>query len=120
MRWPRDPRVALHTGDVATVLTGRQPDLTGPWDAIVLDVDNGPDFLIHGTNAGLYSPPTLAAAYARLADGGTLALWCQGPAPDLLAALSRLSPTAQPHTFARVRAGRTLTYVIYTVSRAGT
>ena len=100
-----DARVALHTGDVAAVLTGRQPDLAGPWDAILLDVDNGPDFLIHGTNAGLYTRPTLAAAYARLADGGTLAIWCQGPAPDLLAAPARLSPSAQPHPFTRVRDG---------------
>ena len=114
-----DSRVTLHIGDVAAVLTGRRPDLAGPWDAIVLDVDNGPDFLIHETNAGLYTSPTLAAAYDRLTDGGTLAIWCQGPAPDLLAALSRLSPTAQPHTFTRIRAGRALVYVIYTVTRVG-
>jgi spermidine synthase len=112
-----DARVALHTGDVAAVLTGRQPDLKGPWDAILLDVDNGPDFLIHGTNAGLYTSPTLAAAYARLVEGGTLAIWCQGPAPELLAGLHRLSPSAQPHPFTRVRAGRTLAYLIYTVTR---
>jgi spermidine synthase len=111
-----DPRVALHTADVVAVLTGRQPP-DGPWDAIVLDVDNGPDFLIHGTNAGLYSPASLAAAYDRLAAGGTMAIWCQGPAPDLLAALRRLSPSAQPHAFTRVRDGRTLEYVIYTVAR---
>ena len=115
----RDSRVSLHAGDVAAVLAGRRADLTGPWDAILLDVDNGPDFLIHETNAGLYTPPTLAAAYARLADGGTLAIWCQGPAPDLLAALRRLSPSAQPHPLTRVRAGRTLAYVIYTVASTG-
>ena len=109
--------VALHTDDVAAVLTSRQPDLTGPWDAILLDVDNGPDFLIHETNADLYTPPTLAAAYAQLTEGGT---WPSGARarPDLLAGLRRLSPSAQPHPFTRVRAGRTLAYVIYTVTRA--
>jgi spermidine synthase len=112
-----DPRVALHTADVATVLTGRHPGLDGPWDAIVVDVDNGPDFLIHSTNAGLYSRAGLTAAYDRLAEGGTLAIWCQGAAPDLLAALRRLSPSAQPHAFTRVRDGRTLEYVSYTVAR---
>ena len=100
-----DSRVALHAGDVAAVLTGRRADLTGPWDAILLDVDNGPDFLIHRANAGLYTPPCLAAAYARLADGGTLAIWCQGPAPDCSAGLRRLSPSAQPHPL-HARPGR--------------
>jgi spermidine synthase len=114
----RDPRVALHPADVAAVLTGRRPEPRGPWDAILLDVDNGPDFLIHETNAGLYTAPLLAAAYARLTDGGTLAIWSQGPAPDLLTALGRLSPTARPHAFSRVRDGRTLDYVIYTATRA--
>ena len=113
-----DSRVSLYAGDVATVLTGRRADLTGPWDAILLDVDNGPDFLIHRTNAGLYTPTMLAAAYDRLADGGTLAIWCQGPAPGLLTGLRRLSPSAQPHPLTRVREGRTLAYVIYTVTRA--
>jgi spermidine synthase len=114
----RDPRVALHPTDVAAVLTGRQAEPGGPWDAIVLDVDNGPDFLIHQANAGLYTAPLLAAAYARLTAGGTLAIWSQGPAPDLLTALRRLSPSARPHPFTRVRDGRSLDYVVYTVTRA--
>jgi spermidine synthase len=115
----RDPRVGLHTADVAAVLTGAHPGLPGPWDSIVLDVDNGPDFLIHDANAGLYRPAGLAAAYERLTEGGVLAIWCQGPAPGLHAALGRLSPSAQPHPFRRVREGRTLEYVIYTVTRGG-
>ena len=79
------------------MLTGDGAGPDGPWDAILLDVDNGPDFLIHGSNAGS-TPAGLAAAYARLTDGGTLAIWCQGPAPELLATLQPISPTARPHT----------------------
>lgn len=113
----RDPRVSLYAADVSAVLTGTELSPRGPWQAIVLDVDNGPDFLIHGANAALYSEPVLAAAYARLTPGGTLAVWCQGPAPDLLAALRRISPTGAPHLFRRTREGRELAYVIYTASR---
>ena len=37
------------------VLTGSErTEPTGPWDAILLDVDNGPDFLIHAENVALY------------------------------------------------------------------
>ena len=47
-----DLRVRLTVADIAAVL-GRAD--SADWDAIVLDVDNGPDFLIHEQNAGLYS-----------------------------------------------------------------
>jgi spermidine synthase len=112
-----DPRVRLHVDDVTAFLT--RSGTRGPWDAIVLDVDNGPDFLIHGANARLYTSETLTAAYDRLGVGGTLAIWCQGPAPDLLATLQRISSTVRPHTWRRVRQGRELTYVIYTATRPG-
>jgi spermidine synthase len=111
------PRTALHAGDVGTVLAGLKPVPKGPWNAIVLDVDNGPDFLIHGVNAALYTERSLTAAYGQLAGGGTLAIWCQGPAPELLDTLQQISASATPHTFQRVREGRRLSYVIYTVTR---
>ena len=83
----------------------------------MLDVDNGPDFLIHGSNSALYTPSSLAAAYGQLAGGGTLAIWCQGPAPVLLDRLRAISASARPHTYERVRHGRRLSSVIYTVTR---
>ena len=112
-----DPRAALHAADVTTVLAGLRHDPHGPWDAIVLDVDNGPDFLIHASNSALYTSANLAAAYAQLVDGGTVAIWCQGPAPELLATLLQISASARPHTYRRVRHGRPLSYVIYTLTR---
>lgn len=111
-----DPRAALHTADVTAVLAGRRQGPHGPWNAIVLDVDNGPDFLIHRANSVLYSQPSLAAAYAQLTGGGTLAIWCQGPSAELLASLRQISATARPHVFQRVRQGRQLSSVIYTVT----
>jgi spermidine synthase len=114
-----DPRARLHVADVTAVLAGLASEPSGPWDAIVLDVDNGPDFLIHGANSALYTEPSLVAAYAQLIEGGTLAIWCQGAAPDLLATLQRISPTARPNRYRRVREGRRLSYVIYTVTKPG-
>jgi hypothetical protein len=112
-----DPRVTLHVADVTVVLAGVCDGPRGPWNAILLDVDNGPDFLIHGGNSALYAEPSLAAAYATLCERGTLAIWCQGPAPDLLATLRSISETARPHTYQRVREGRGLSYVIYTATK---
>jgi spermidine synthase len=111
------PKVSLHAADVTAVLTGRRGP-HGPWNAIVLDVDNGPDFLIHRENSALYTRSTLAAAYTQLIEGGILAIWCQGPAPELLAGLREISASARPHTYQRVRHGRRLSSVIYTVTRS--
>ena len=112
-----DPRVRLHASDVRRVLEGVDDRPMGPWDAIVLDVDNGPDFLIHAENQALYSEAGLRAAYARLAGGGTLAIWCQGPAPELRAALQELAPCTHEHLSEVSRGERRLEYAIYTVSR---
>ncbi len=113
-----DPRVRLHVGDVASVLAGGPGPPAGPWDAVLLDVDNGPDFLIHDANAALYAEPGLRDAYGRLAPGGVLAIWCQAPSPPLLAALRGLDPAAEETLHEVEREGRSFTYAIATVRRA--
>jgi spermidine synthase len=115
-RVARDPRARLRVGDVAGVLTTR--DDGGPWDAILLDVDNGPEFLIHPHNAGLYSTEGLRTAHAKLRPGGLLAIWCSGPSPALLDALRTVDPRPTEHRY-RVRRGeREWSYAIYTVRRS--
>ncbi|HMI35795.1 MAG TPA: hypothetical protein VK499_16970 [Propionibacteriaceae bacterium] len=111
-----DPRVRLHAADVRRVLAGLSDELAGPWDAIVLDVDNGPDFLIHEGNRVLYAEAGLRAAYSRLTPAGTLAIWCQSAAPDLRAILERIAPSAREHIVEVTRGERSFQYAIYTVS----
>ena len=112
-----DPRVHFHAADVRLVLDGLGAGPIGPWDAIVLDVDNGPDFLIHAENRALYTDAGLRAAYAQLAVGGTLAIWCQGPAAPLRAVLERIAPPVREHIFEVSRGARRFLYTIYLVSR---
>ena len=69
-----DPRVTLTMGDVGAVIG----DAHGTFDAILLDVDNGPDGLTRAANDGLYSASGLAAAKAALRPGGVLAVWSAG------------------------------------------
>ena len=83
----------------------------------MLDVDNGPDFLIHGANRALYTGSGLQAAYGQLASGGTLAIWCQGRWAPLLDELRRLAPTARERLFEVTRGERRFAYAIYSVSR---
>lgn len=79
-----DPRVALSLGDVATAIAAA----TRRYDAILLDVDNGPDGLTHPANDRLYSPAGLATAKAALKPGGILAIWSAAPDARFKARLS--------------------------------
>ena len=69
-----DPRVEVKLRDVADVIgTAR-----GAYDAILLDVDNGPDGLVRDANDRLYSMRGLDAARLALKPGGILAVWSAG------------------------------------------
>jgi spermidine synthase len=66
-----DPRVRVEIGDVASVV--REGD--GRFDAIMLDVDNGPGALTQRANGWLYSAAGLAAIHRALRPRGVLAVW---------------------------------------------
>jgi len=70
-----DPRVALALGDVHDLIAAR----AGAFDAILLDVDNGPDGLVTLANERIYSPWGLRSARDALAVGGVLAVWSAYP-----------------------------------------
>jgi len=72
-----DPRVAVFNGDVAAPITAEK----ARWDAILLDVDNGPEGLMRKTNDDLYDAYGLAEAHAALRPGGILAVWSVDPNP---------------------------------------
>jgi len=68
-------RVAVCEVDVAQVLKGER----GTYDAILLDVDNGPQGLTRKGNDWLYSRPGLNAAFTTLRPAGVLAIWSASP-----------------------------------------
>ncbi|RWN23001.1 MAG: hypothetical protein EOR94_04985 [Mesorhizobium sp.] len=70
-----DPRVTIQETDVGQLIRSRP----AAWDAILLDVDNGPEGIVHKSNDALYSVQGLAAARSALKPGGVLAVWSQGP-----------------------------------------
>jgi spermidine synthase len=70
-----DPRVQLVVEDVGDAIGAAR----ARYDAILLDVDNGPDGLVRSENDKLYSTHGLASAKAALKAGGVLAIWSAGP-----------------------------------------
>jgi spermidine synthase len=69
-----DSRTKVHIGDVADLLKTRKPT----FDAVLLDVDNGPEGLTHADNNWIYSEPGLAEIYLTLRPQGMLAIWSAG------------------------------------------
>ncbi|MFI6696575.1 spermidine synthase [Streptomyces sp. NPDC050433] len=85
-----DPRtVILHTDLVEYIRTTPEvtevAEATGHdfdrYDALCLDIDNGPGWTVTDENAGLYTPGGLAGCLARLNPGGVLAVWSAQPSP---------------------------------------
>ena len=72
-----DARVRVEIADVGAVIAAER----GAYDAILLDVDNGPDGIVREGNDGLYSREGLARAKAALRTGGVLAVWAAAPEP---------------------------------------
>jgi predicted membrane-bound spermidine synthase len=88
-----DPRVSVVCADVAEVIGAAQGDV----DAILLDVDNGPEWASFRHNARLYVPAGLAVARRALRPGGALAVWSGYPADPFRARLraAGLAPSVE-------------------------
>ncbi|MEU1214883.1 spermidine synthase [Streptomyces sp. NPDC005791] len=70
-----DPRTEI----LRTDLVDHLRTTTERYDALCLDIDNGPDWTVTQDNGTLYSPAGLAACRARLTPGGVLAVWSAQP-----------------------------------------
>jgi spermidine synthase len=80
-----DPRVDVREADVGDVIRARE----SRFDAILLDVDNGPAGVTRKANDGLYDLDGLSTARAALHPGGVLAVWSSGPDQDFTRRLRR-------------------------------
>ncbi|THA73461.1 spermidine synthase [Streptomyces sp. A0642] len=78
-----DPRTVVLTTDLVDYLR----TTTDRYDALCLDIDNGPDWTVTEDNGTLYSPAGLADCRARLTPGGVLAVWSAQPSAEFEQAL---------------------------------
>lgn len=103
-----DPRVNTVVGDVGEMIRNAQ----GTFDAIVLDVDNGPEALTHASNAGLYSLDGLAQAAKALRKGGALLVWSSSPDRAFTRRLAQSGFRTEEHT-ARSHKGKGSRHIIW-------
>jgi spermidine synthase len=96
-----DPRVRLFEGDVR--------DRVGDgaaYDAILLDVDNGPSSLVHDANAGLYTRAGVRAAFEALRAPGVLVVWSLTGSEPYLRRLREAGFVASEHRVPARTGGR--------------
>ncbi|MFD6534293.1 spermidine synthase [Streptomyces sp. NPDC060184] len=78
-----DPRTAV----LRTDLVAHLRTTTERYDALCLDIDNGPEWTVTEDNGSLYSPSGLAVCRERLTPGGVLAIWSAQPSESFEHAL---------------------------------
>jgi spermidine synthase len=106
-----DPRVRVVRADVVAWIARTRRR----FDAICLDVDNGPAWTVTAANRRLYGAASLARLHARLAPGGVLTVWSAAPDGGFEARLRRVFPRVEVLT---VDASRGQPDVVYLAGRA--
>ncbi|WP_439468030.1 spermidine synthase [Blastomonas fulva] len=123
--WARGPMAHLHQGTLDSAQV--QVCVTdvgalirkGPaqYDAILLDVDNGPDGLSREGNDALYTLAGLAEARAALRPGGVLAVWSSGPDPRFTSRLRKAGFDASEETVRATKSGRGARHTVWIAVR---
>jgi spermidine synthase len=108
-----DRRVEIRETDVARILKAER----GAFDAVLMDVDNGPEGLTWEGNDWLYSISGLGAAFRALKPGGVLAVWSAHPDRGFTRRLrqSGFNVTEVP---VRARAGKGARHLIWLADRS--
>lgn len=109
-----DARVTVCEADVVALIK----DARASYDAILLDVDNGPEGLTMPSNDRLYSAAGLARARAALKPGGVLALWSSGPNAGFARRL-RQANFAVEEVHVRARGKRGARHVVWLAGKGG-
>ena len=103
-----DGRSRVRLGDIAELIKVQQPD----FDAILLDVDNGPEGITHSNNNWLYSTSGLRALYNCLRPQGMLAVWSAGADSMFVIQLKKAGFSVEVRTV-RARPGKGSRHTIF-------
>lgn len=123
--WAHGPMAHLHEGTLDSAQVRIEvADVGGliragraRYDAILLDVDNGPDGLSREGNDALYTLAGLAEARAALRPGGVLAVWSSGPDPRFTSRLRKSGFDVTEETVRATKSGRGARHTIWLAVR---
>ena len=109
-----DERLSVVTADVRQAMAEATPST---YDLVLLDVDNGPGFLVHEDNADVYEEPFLHSVHAALRPGGAVAVWSAASAPGLRERLAAVFSDAVAVPLDVTLQGRAEQYWLYLARR---
>ena len=112
-----DPRAHVQIGDVAAALRESPP---AAYDVVLLDVDNGPSYLVHDANAGLYEAPLLREAARITAPGGRVVIWSASEEPALVEAMGTVFAEVEELSLPVDLQGRAEHYWLFAGTPSGT
>jgi spermidine synthase len=105
-----DPRVSVVVGDVRAVVAASSD---ASLDGILLDVDNGPDFLVYNENSAIYASPFLTVCRSKLRTGGVLTVWSSSASDALETAVTAVFGACAVTPVPVTLQGRAETYFVY-------
>lgn len=111
-----DPRVKILVEDVSQAL-GRAK--AAPYDALLMDIDNGPTAMVQATNAGHYRAQGIQRFFAALKPGGRAAIWSAKPDHAFETRLRNAGFTVKAVPAKLYATAKKHTYTIYLADRAG-
>ena len=104
-----DERVTIINADIAMAVA----EARSTYDLVLLDVDNGPGYLVHSGNEQVYESTFLRQCADILSPGGVLVIWSASPAPGLLAAMRKVFGAAEEQPHDVLLQDRPETYFLY-------
>jgi spermidine synthase len=88
-----DERLRVVTADIRTAMAEATP---AAYDLVLLDVDNGPGYLVYADNAEIYEETFLAQVAAALRPGGSLVVWSADESADLARSMEAVFGNCAP------------------------
>jgi spermidine synthase len=110
-----DGRVHLSVAEVQQVVAEAPP---GSFDVVLLDVDNGPDFLVHEENARIYEAPFMREVRGTLRPGGAVVVWSSAESAKLDRVLRETFGDCRLQPCPVLMQGRQETYWLYSAHHA--
>jgi len=104
-----DKRVHIVNTDIVLAVA----EASSTYDLVLLDVDNGPGYLVHDTNSGVYEHDFLVSTQRILNTGGALVVWSSAPAPGLAAAMEQVFGNCTEHRYDVLLQERPEQYLLY-------
>ncbi len=104
-----DKRLHLVDADIVMAVA----EAMSTYDLVLLDVDNGPGFLVHESNAEIYQRDFLTATSQIIDPGGALVIWSASPAPQLANVMEQVFGNCTEHRYDVLLQERPEQYLLY-------